>query len=128
MRIIKITSIVTLFISVTASGQTILQDFFKGNKDSLVIEATKPINMPEPAFEPSQPKKIAPEAIKDMCFEQVYESENYYFTSKDEVFNYEALKKAIIENSLAQVQVIEGVTHNGIRQYRQAFEFIKNGF
>jgi hypothetical protein len=129
MRITKTISIVTLFLSVTAaSGQTILQNYFKVNKDSLVIEANNLINMPEPAFKPSQPTKMAPETIKDMGFEQVYKSEDYYFTSKDEALNYELLKKAKIENSRAQVQIIEGVTHNGIRQNPQPFEFIKNGF
>lgn len=71
MRMTKIISIlVTLFLSVTAvSGQSILQDYFNGNKDSLVIEASKLINMSEPSFKPFQPTKIAPKAIKEMGFE-----------------------------------------------------------
>jgi hypothetical protein len=49
MRMTKIFSIfVTLFLSVTSVyGQSILQDYFKGNKVSLVIEAGKLINLPE---------------------------------------------------------------------------------
>ena len=60
MRMTKIISIVvTLFLSVTAaSGQSILQDYFTGNKDSLVIEASKLINMPEPIFKSLQPTNI----------------------------------------------------------------------
>ena len=63
MRMTKIVSIVvTLFLFVTTvSGQSILQDYFKGNKDSLVIEANKLINLPEPIFKPSQPTNIDPE-------------------------------------------------------------------
>ncbi len=84
MRITKIISIVTLSVSVaTASGQSILQDYFKGNKDSLVIEATKLIYMPEPTFKTSQLTNIDPEAIKEMGFEQVYKAEDYYFTARD---------------------------------------------
>ena len=84
MRMTKIISVVTLFLSVTtASGQSILQDYFKGNKDSLVMEATKLIYMPEPSFKPSQPANIDPEALKEMGFEQVYKAENYYFTTRD---------------------------------------------
>ena len=81
----KIVSIVvTLFLFVTTvSGQSILQDYFKGNKDSLVIEANKLINLPEPIFKPSQPTNIDPEAIKEMGFEQIYRAEDYYFTVID---------------------------------------------
>lgn len=98
MRMTKIISIVvTLFLSVTAvSGQSILQDYFKGNKDSLVIEASKLINMPEPSFKPSQPTKIDQEAIKEMGFEQVYRAEDYYFTMRDKrkIFAYQLPKKS----------------------------------
>ena len=110
MRMTKIISIVSLFLSVTtASGQSILQDYFKGNKDSLVIEATKLINMPEPNFKPFQPTNIDPEAIKDMGFEQVYKAEDYYFTVKDnkKIFAYRYPKKS--ENTII---LIHGVKSN----------------
>jgi alpha-beta hydrolase superfamily lysophospholipase len=47
---------------------------------------------------------------------------------KDEAFNAEEMKKAVTENSQAQVQIIEGVTHNGIRHNPQAYEFVKKWF
>lgn len=111
MRMTKIISIVTLFLSVTtASGQSILQDYFKGNKDSMVIEATKLINMPEPSFNPSQPTDIDPEAIKEMGFEQVYKSEDYFFTVRDKkkIFAYKFPKKS--DNTII---LIHGVASTG---------------
>jgi hypothetical protein len=59
MKKAKIIAIVTFFISVTTvSGQSILQEYFKGNKDSLVLEASNLINMPEPIFKSLQPTNI----------------------------------------------------------------------
>ncbi len=60
MRMTKIISIiVTLFLSATSVyGQSILQDYFKGNKGSLVIEAGKLINLPESIFKSLQPTNI----------------------------------------------------------------------
>jgi hypothetical protein len=37
-------------------------------------------------------------------------------------------KKAVLENSNADIQIIEDVTHNGIRHSLQAYELIKNWF
>ena len=111
MRMTKIISIVILFISVTtASAQSILQDYFKGNKDSLVIEATKLINMPDPNFKPSQPSNIDPEVFKDMGFEQVYKTEAYHFTVRDKkkLFAYKFPKKS--DNTII---LIHGVASNG---------------
>jgi hypothetical protein len=54
-----ISIVVTLFLSVTpVYGQSILQDYFKGNKGSLVIGAGKLINLPEPIFKSLQPTNI----------------------------------------------------------------------
>lgn len=111
MRMTKIISIVTLSIYVTtASGQSILQDYFKGNKDSLVIEATKLINMPEPSFKPSQPTNIDPEILKEMGFEQIYKAEDYYFTVRDKkkIFAYKFPKKS--DNTII---LIHGVASTG---------------
>lgn len=97
MRMTRIVSIIIFLLSVTTvSGQSILQDYFKGNKDSLMIEATKLINMPEPSFKTSQPTKTNPEAIKDMGFEQVYKAEDFYFTVRDnkKIFAYKFPKKS----------------------------------
>lgn len=57
MRMKKTIYILILFLIVPNTfGQSILQDYFNGNKDSLVIEATKLINMREPAFKCTQPQ------------------------------------------------------------------------
>lgn len=113
MRMTKIISIVvTLFMSVTAvSGQSILQDYFKGNKDSLVIEASKLINMPEPSFKPSQPTIIDPEAIKEMGFEQVYKATDYHFTVRDKrkVFAYQFPKKS--ENTIILIHGVASTAY-----------------
>jgi alpha-beta hydrolase superfamily lysophospholipase len=108
----KIISIVTLFLFVTtASGQSILQEYFKGNKDSLVIEATKLINMPEPSFKPSQPTKIDNEAIKEMGFEQVYKTKDYYFTVRDKrkIFAYQFPKKS--ENTIVLIHGVASTAY-----------------
>lgn len=113
MRMAKIISIVvTLFLSVTAvSGQSILQDYFKGNKDSLVIEASKLMNMPEPSFKPSQPTKIDPEGIKEMGFEQVYKTKDYYFTVRDKrkIFAYQFPKKS--ENTIVLIHGVASTAY-----------------
>lgn len=97
MSISRIIAVLTFFFSVTtAPGQSILQEYFKGNKDSMVAEAIKLINMPEPSFKPFTPTKIDPETIKDMGFEQVYKAEDYYFTARDnkKLFAYKFPKKS----------------------------------
>jgi len=111
MRMAKIISIITLFLSVTiASGQNILHDYFKGNKDSLVIEAAKLINMPDPTFKSSQSTNIDPEAIKEIGFEQVYKAEPYYFIARDKkkIFAYKFPKKS--DNTII---LIHGVASSG---------------
>jgi alpha-beta hydrolase superfamily lysophospholipase len=79
-----------------ASGQSILKDYFNGNKDSMLIEATNLINMPEPTFKPYQAPKIAPENLADMGFEQVYKAQNHYFFTRDKkkIFAYKFPKKS----------------------------------
>lgn len=68
----------------TVSAQSILEQYFGGNKDSLIKEATPLIYTPEPAFkQANQPTELNPEAIADMGFEQVYKSENHYFTVRN---------------------------------------------
>ncbi len=111
MKMTKIVSIVTLFLTVTnASGQSILQDYFKGNKDSMVIEATKYINMPDPTFKPFQSKNVDPNVLKEMGFEQVYKTEAYYFTVRDKkkMFAYKFPKKS--DNTII---LIHGVKSTG---------------
>lgn len=118
MKMTKIVSIVTLFLSVTnASGQSILQDYFKGNKDSMVIEASKLINMPDLTFKPFQSKNVDPKVVKEMGFEQVYKAEAYYFTVRDKkkMFAYKFPKKS--DNTII---LIHGVKSTGYLYNRTA--------
>lgn len=77
--------------STTISAQSMLEQYFGGNKDSLIKEATNLIHTPEPTFnQANQPTEPNPEAIADMGFEQVYKSETRYFTVRDKkrIFSY----------------------------------------
>jgi len=64
-------------------AQNILQDYYKGNKDSMLAEAAKLIAMPDPVFKPSKPTDLNEQALKDLGFEQVYKTEDYYFNVRD---------------------------------------------
>ncbi|MNJ90805.1 2-succinyl-6-hydroxy-2,4-cyclohexadiene-1-carboxylate synthase [compost metagenome] len=86
MKNFKIYAFLTfLFLGSTPiSAQSMLEQYFGGNKDSLIKEATQLIHTPEPTFKQvNQPTELNPEAIADMGFEQVYKSENRYFTVRD---------------------------------------------
>ncbi len=86
MKNFKIYALLTfLFLGGTSvSAQSMLEMYFGGSKDSLINEATKLIHLPEPTFKPiTQPTELNPEEIADMGFEQVYKSENHYFTVRD---------------------------------------------
>lgn len=48
--------------------------------------------------------------------------------SEDEAFSFEAMKKAILENSNGEVQIINNASHNGVRHNTQSFTFIKDWF
>jgi len=48
--------------------------------------------------------------------------------SKDEAFSSTATKKAILKNSNGEIQIIDKVSHNGIRHNAQSFTFIKDWF
>ena len=86
MKFSRIYLILTFFFleGTTISAQSLLEQYFGGNKDSLVKEATELIHKPEPAFKPTS-QRIEPDAatIADMGFEQIYKSENHYFTVRD---------------------------------------------
>lgn len=112
MGISKIIAVLTLFLCVTTvSGQSILQDYFKGNKDSLIVEATRLINQPEPTFKNSQPTNIDPEIIKEMGFEQVYKANDYYFTLRDnrKIFAYQFPKKT--ENTIILIHGVASTAY-----------------
>lgn len=89
-------TIVLLLTSSIVSGQSILNDYFNGNKDSMIIEATKLINMPEPIFKPYKPTKIDAATLADMGFDQPYKIKNYYFTTRDKkkIFAFQFPKKS----------------------------------
>jgi pimeloyl-ACP methyl ester carboxylesterase len=111
MRMAKLISIAILFLTVTnTQAQSILQDYFKGNRDSMEMEANKLINMPEPAFKSVGQMNIDPEAINDMGFEQAYKAREYYFTARDNkrIFAYKFPKKS--DNTII---LIHGVKSSG---------------
>ena len=148
--------ILSLTAFTSAYSQSILDDYFNGNRDSLVVEATKLIFLPEPTFKPeSQNMEADPAVFAEMGFEQVYKTENYTFTTRDntEIFAYKSpsssqntiilihgvassaylynktarlLQSANIDNSTGEIEIIQGATHNGVRHNAQSFEFIKH--
>jgi pimeloyl-ACP methyl ester carboxylesterase len=48
--------------------------------------------------------------------------------SEDEAFSPATTKEAILKNSIGEIQLIEKVSHNGVRHHAQSFIFIKNWF
>ncbi|SFF14591.1 alpha/beta hydrolase [Thermoflexibacter ruber] len=130
MGVSKIIAVLTLFLCVTTvSGQSILQDYFKGNKDSLIAEATKLINMPDPFFKASQPTNIDPEVIKEMGFEQAYKVNDYYFTVRDKrkIFAYQFPKKTkntiILVHGVASTAYLYNKTAGLLQEATQAEVF-----
>lgn len=117
MRISKIISILSMgFLITNAIGQSILQDYFNGNKDSLVKEATKLINMPEPEFQltSSTADKVEAENVLDSG--KVFKTKDFYFTVRDnkKIFAYKFPKKS--DNTII---LIHGVKSTG-NKYREA--------
>ncbi len=98
MKKIAILSVllITTVLTYKVSAQSILQQYFNGNKDSLKTEAIRLINMTEPIFKPSKPTQIDQVTLADIGFEQVYKAENYYFTLRDnrKLFAYKFSKKS----------------------------------
>lgn len=86
------------------SAQNFLEQYFKGNKDSLVVAATKLINMPEPTFRPLKPAQILKPTLSGKVL--TYKPNNYYFTVRDKhkIFAYKFPKK-----SLNTIILIHGV-------------------
>ncbi len=88
--------LITTVHAYQVSAQSILQQYFNGNKDSLVTEAIKLINMPEPTFKPLKSTQIDNGTLADMGFEQVFKAENYNFTVRDnrKLFAYKFPKQS----------------------------------
>src|SRR6056297_846529 len=112
MKFSKIYAILTfLFLGSTSiSAQTMLEQYFGGNRDSLVKEATKLIHTPEPTFKPTnQPTEPDSATIADMGFEQVYKSENRFFTVRD---NNKIFAYRFVNQSDNTIILIHGVGSN----------------
>ena len=92
----SLTTILLIFGFVNASAQSILQDYFNGDKDSMVMEAYKLINLPNPTFKPYKPSNSDTASMADMGIEQVYETKDHYFTTRDnkKIFAYNFPKKS----------------------------------
>ena len=93
---IIISSLLTLLITFSISAQSILQDHFNGNKDSLIAEATKLINMPDPTFEANTGLSADSTTLADMGLGQVYKTENHHFKMRDgkKIFAYRFPEKS----------------------------------
>lgn len=117
MRMSKIISIVLMgFLITNASGQSILEDYFNGDKDSLVAQATNLINMPEPTFMPLD--NINDSAvIKNVESGPVYKFKKLHFTVRDNkrIFAYK-----FSANSNNTIILIHGVKSNGEKYNRTA--------
>ncbi len=86
------------------SAQNLLAQYFNGNKDSLVAEATKLILMPEPTFRPFKPIQIDAATLSDKGL--TYKADNFYFTVRDKhkIFAYK-----FPQNSPNTIILIHGV-------------------
>ncbi|WP_282044031.1 alpha/beta hydrolase [Winogradskyella flava] len=112
MKNFKIYAFITfLFLgSTSVSAQSMLDLYFGGNKDSLINEAIKLINKPEPTFKPtSQQTETSPASISDMGFEQVYKPESRIFTVRD---NNKTFAYRFIKQSDNTIILIHGVGSN----------------
>lgn len=78
----------------TVSGQDFLNTYFNGNKDTLVAEATKLVNVPDPTFKPFTSTKIDKRDLTNKGL--TYKTVNYYFTVRDKhkIFAYKFSKKS----------------------------------
>jgi alpha-beta hydrolase superfamily lysophospholipase len=67
-----------------AAAQNILQDYFHGNKDSLLATAAQLIAQPDPVFQTSAEHSHADSAtLANLGFEQVYASQTRFFQARD---------------------------------------------
>ena len=78
----------------TVSAQEFLKTYFNGNKDTLVAEATKLVNIPDPTFKPFIPTKIDTVTLTDKGV--LYKTVNYFFTARDKhkIFAYKFPKQS----------------------------------
>lgn len=89
-----------------ASGQSILQQYFNGNKDSMLQEATKLINLPSPVFRNLRP------ASPDSAADQPYKSTDFYFKARDQKNLY---ARKFAKASRNTIILIHGVGTDGLQ-------------
>lgn len=92
--IIRLTLFLNLAIISNCSAQNFLTDYFNGNKDSLIAEATKLINMPSPTFESFTDTEIEKTDLKDESLH--YQTVGHYFSVRDghKIFAYQFPKES----------------------------------
>lgn len=89
-----------------------LEQYFGGNQDSLATAATILIDALEPTFksenQPAEPDSIT---IADIGFEQVYKSENHYFSVRDNsrIFAYKFTNQS--ENTIILIHGVASSTY-----------------
>lgn len=117
MRMSMIISIVIMgFLITNASGQSILKDYFNGDKDSLVAQATNLINMPEPTF--MQLDNISDSVvIKNVESGSVYKFKKLHITVRD---NKKIVAYKYSANSDNTIILIHGVKSNGDKYNKTA--------
>jgi alpha-beta hydrolase superfamily lysophospholipase len=108
MKSLKIVGIFTFSIlSVAAvSAQEFLSTYFNGNKDTLLAEATKLVNMTEPTFKPFISTKIDATTDKAVFYKTV--NVTFLVRDKQKIFAYKFPKK-----SPNTIILIHGVKSDG---------------
>lgn len=114
MKFFKIYTILTFCFLANTSifAQSMLEQYFGGNRDSLAKTATQLIHTPEPTFKPtSQTSEPDSATIADMGFEQVYKSENHYFTTRynKRIFAYKYPNQS--ENTIILIHGVASSAH-----------------
>lgn len=114
----KISLFVICILAVgSVSSQDFLNTYFKGNKDTLVAEATKLVNMPEPTFKPFVPTGINSTNTK----RDSYKTESAFFVTRDNkrLFAYKFPAK-----SPNTIILIHGVKSDG-KDYLQTAKLLQ---
>jgi alpha-beta hydrolase superfamily lysophospholipase len=99
------------------TGQNILQDYYQGNIDSMTKDAIQLIRMPDPVFKTLPPVSPGPRALTDAGFEQVHQTQNRFFTTRDQdsIFAYHFPK-----SSPNTILLLHGIKSSGYSYKRCA--------
>lgn len=97
----------------TVSGQDFLNTYFKGNKDSLLAEATRLVNMPDPTFRPFTPAGSGKNILVDKSLK--YKTVNYYFRARDKhkIFAYRFTAKS--PNTIILIHGVKSVASDYLK-------------